>query len=227
MGFHGRLQEGIPQAGPEGLKRARVARDQVVCDKTTKYCLIKGLGIKGETGSKIPFRGRKWLLTVRRHDGPHVEIAFKNGFVVDLPDWVAAASACSIVASEIKRWVKQRVRRDVQEFANEYGDRFQLKALAIHVAEFIQGWGSCGPKGTINLDWRLVFAPKRVLQCVVVHELAHLKHGSHDAKFWSFLGTIMPDYERPKGWLSANQAALDARFLGPANALPSPVSRPR
>jgi predicted metal-dependent hydrolase len=63
-----------------------------------------------------------------------------------------------------------------------------------------------------------VFAPKRVLQYVVVHELAHLKHRSHDAKFWSFLGTIMPDYERPKAWLSANQAALDARFLGPANA---------
>ncbi len=32
------------------------------------------------TGSKIPFRGRQLSLTVRRHDGPHVEISFRNAF---------------------------------------------------------------------------------------------------------------------------------------------------
>ena len=56
-------------------------------------------------------------------------------------------------------------------------------------------------------------APKRVLEYVVVHELAHLKHRSHGEAFWAYLGSILPDFERPKGWLDTHQGSLDAAFL--------------
>jgi len=172
------------------------------------------------TGSKIPFRGRHSSLTVRRHDGPHVEIAHKNGFIVDLPPWVAEAAADTVVATQIKLWLKRRVRLDVHEIAAAYEKRFGLKPRSIRVAEFATGWGSCGPSGAIQIDWRLVFAPKRVLEYVVVHELAHLKHRTHGPNFWAFLASVLPDYERPKGWLDTHQGSLDATFLSGATARP-------
>jgi predicted metal-dependent hydrolase len=165
------------------------------------------------TGSKIPFRGRQTSLTVRRHDGHQVEVIYRNGFVVDLPVWVTINSADTIVAQEIKQWLKQRVRRDVREVAEEYVGRIGRKPRSIRVAEFRTGWGSCGAKGTINIDWRLIFAPKRVLEYVVVHELAHLKHRSHGKKFWDYLEQILPSYFGPKAWLEAHQAALDGGFF--------------
>lgn len=165
------------------------------------------------SGSKIPFRGRQSSLTVRRHDGSHIEIAHRNGFLVDLPSWVTEGAADSLVAMEIKLWLKRRVRLDVREIAVAYEKRFGLKPRSIRVAEFATGWGSCGASGTVHIDWRLVFAPKRVLEYVVVHELAHLKHRSHGDAFWGFLGSILPDFERPKGWLDMNQGSLDGSFL--------------
>ncbi len=165
------------------------------------------------TGSKILFRGRMVSLTVRRTDGPHIEIAFKNGFTVDLPPWLTEEAAQSVVATEIKLWLKRRVRRDVGEIAAAYRKRFDLRPRSIRVGEFSTGWGSCGPSGTIHIDWRLVFAPKRVLEYVVVHELAHLRHRSHGEEFWAFLAFMLPDYERPKGWLDAHQGELDGAFL--------------
>jgi predicted metal-dependent hydrolase len=65
------------------------------------------------SGSKIPFRGRYTSLTVRRHDGEHIELEYKNGFIVDLPSWVTTEEADTVVAGAIKHWLKQRVRRDV------------------------------------------------------------------------------------------------------------------
>jgi predicted metal-dependent hydrolase len=165
------------------------------------------------TGSKIPFRGRMSSLTVRRHDGNHIEIEYKTGFLVDLPSRIAEAATDAIVATEIKLWLKRRVRADVHTIAATYGKRFGLKPRSIRVAEFATGWGSCGLNGTIHIDWRLVFAPKRVLEYVVVHELAHLKHRSHGDEFWGFLGSMLPDHERPKGWLDTHQGSLDAGFL--------------
>lgn len=165
------------------------------------------------TGSKIPYRGRMARLTVRRHDGPHVEIDYRNGFLVDLPSWVRDEDSDGIVASEIKLWLKRRVRREVMEIASAYGKKFGLKPRALRVADMKTGWGACGPSGTILINWTLVFAPKAVLEYVVVHELAHLKVRSHGPDFWAHLATLLPDYERAKGWLDVHQVALDAAFL--------------
>jgi predicted metal-dependent hydrolase len=165
------------------------------------------------TGSKIPYRGRMSSLTVRRHDGPRVEIAYKGGFIVDLPSYVSPTAADAVVATEIRLWLKQRARRDVHDVAATYEKRFGLRPRAIRVSEFVTGWGSCGPNGTIHIDWRLVFAPKRVLEYVVVHELAHLKYRSHGDVFWAFLTSMRPDFERYKTWLEANQSSLSGEFL--------------
>ncbi|MGN7099910.1 M48 family metallopeptidase [Brevundimonas diminuta] len=165
------------------------------------------------TGSKIPYRGRMARLTVRRHDGAHIEIDYRNGFLVDLPSWVREADQDAIVATEIKLWLKRRVRRDVMDIAAVYRRRFDLKPRTIRVADMKTGWGACGPTGSILINWTLVFAPKAVLEYVVAHELAHLTVRSHGPDFWAHMATLMPDYDRSKGWLDTHQGALDAAFL--------------
>lgn len=177
--------------------------------KTSKRAVVP----RFMTGSKIPYRGRMARLTVRRHDGAHIEIDYRNGFLLDLPSWVRDADQDAIVATEIKLWLKRRVRRDVMDIAAAYRRRVGLKPRTIRVADMKTGWGACGPTGSILINWTLVFAPKAVLEYVVAHELAHLTVRSHGPDFWAHMATLMPDYERPKGWLDKHQGALDAAFL--------------
>ena len=168
------------------------------------------------TGSKIPYRGRKMLLTVRRTDAERIVVAYRNGFVIDLPHW-AGAEPDRVVATELKLWMKQRVRRDIKEIADSYNSRFGLVPRSIRVADMAHGWGSCGPEGNLLINWHLIFAPRQVLKYVVVHELAHLRYRSHDQRFWSFLRTILPEYERPKAWLDNHSGQLTSSFLGEAS----------
>lgn len=62
-------------------------------------------------------------------------------------------------------------------------------------------WGSCNPGAVICLSWRLVMAPPDVFRYVAVHELCHLVHLDHSARFWNLVGRQMPDYETHKRWL--------------------------
>jgi predicted metal-dependent hydrolase len=165
------------------------------------------------TGSKIPFRGRFMPLTVRRTNGPAIEITFRNGFFVDIPSDVDTEAFDVVIASELKLWLKRRVRRDVTEVVKDYEARFGLKPRGVRVAGLQTGWGTCGAEGTVHISWLLVFAPKRVLEYVVVHELAHLRHRTHGKAFWDYLALLLPDFERSKAWLDANQAILDDGFL--------------
>jgi len=169
------------------------------------------------TGSKIPYRGRRMPLTVRRTDADRATVSYRNGFVVDLPHWVEG-DPDHLVASELKHWLKQRARLDVHDVVHAYRRRFGLEPRTVRVADLAQGWGSCGAEGNILVNWHLVFAPTKVLEYVVVHELAHLRHRSHAAEFWAFVQTMLPDFSTAKGWLDNHQTELSADFLNPCSA---------
>ncbi len=62
-------------------------------------------------------------------------------------------------------------------------------------------WGSCSSRGTLSFNYRLIFAPSKVLDYVVVHELCHLTHMNHSSDFWHMVERIMPDYRVHKKWL--------------------------
>lgn len=164
------------------------------------------------TGSKIPYRGRNMSLTVRRTDAERAAVTYRNGFIVDLPHW-AGDDADQLVASELKHWLKQRARRDVQEIAADYGKRFGLLPRSIRPADMAHGWGSCGPEGNVLINWHLIFAPRKVLEYVVAHELAHLRHRSHGAEFWRYVELIMPLWKPSRAWLDQNQGHLSATFI--------------
>nr|WMC95683.1 SprT family zinc-dependent metalloprotease [Aminobacter aminovorans] len=164
------------------------------------------------TGSKIPYRGRNMTLIVRRTEGERIAITYRNGFTVELPHWLGD-EADGVVATELKLWMKQRVRRDVKEIADTYSRRFGLIPGSLRVPDLAHGWGSCGRKGNILINWHLIFAPRQVLEYVVAHELAHLRHRSHNQPFWSFLKSIYPDFERPKAWLENHGSSLASTFL--------------
>lgn len=164
------------------------------------------------TGSKIPYRGRKMPLTVRRSDTERVRVAYRNGFIVDLPAW-ADEDTDTLVATELKLWLKQRARREAREIAASYGRRFGLTPRSVRVADFAAGWGSCGAEGNVLINWHLIFAPRKVMDYVVAHEMTHLVERSHSSSFWVKLRMIMPDYETASDWLRLHQASLSSEFL--------------
>lgn len=166
------------------------------------------------TGSKIPYRGRNMSLTVRRTDAERIAIAYRNGFVVDLPHW-AGDNADHLVASELKHWLKRRCRHDVAEVAASLTKRHGLLPRSVRVTDITQGWGSCGPEGNILINWHLIFAPKKVLEYVIAHELAHIRHRSHSSAFWTLVDSLVPGYAASKAWLDKHQVTLAGNFLMP------------
>ena len=64
-------------------------------------------------------------------------------------------------------------------------------------------WGSLSRAGTMTLNVNLVRAPRPCIEYVVTHELCHIKHRDHDARFFSLLGQVMPDWEQRKQRLEA------------------------
>ena len=64
-------------------------------------------------------------------------------------------------------------------------------------------WGSCNSRREVRLAWRLVKARPALVDYVVCHELAHLRHMNHSRDFWAEVGRLCPDYGRLRDELEA------------------------
>ncbi len=56
-------------------------------------------------------------------------------------------------------------------------------------------FGSCSTTGNINFSCYLILYPEPAIDYVVLHELAHLKHPDHSARFYKLIERYMPDYK--------------------------------
>ena len=65
----------------------------------------------------------------------------------------------------------------------------------------------------MNFNWKLILMPRKVLEYVVVHELAHLKVMNHSPAFYEAVAQYMPDYEQPKTWLSKHGAEYNIHLI--------------
>jgi predicted metal-dependent hydrolase len=55
----------------------------------------------------------------------------------------------------------------------------------------------------VRLNWRIIQAPMRLVDYVVVHEVAHLVHRDHSKAYWRLVARVMPDYEQRRAELAA------------------------
>lgn len=55
-------------------------------------------------------------------------------------------------------------------------------------------WGSCSAKNVLSFNTMMMKLPQDVIQYVIVHELAHIKHKHHQKSFWKEVEAYLPNY---------------------------------
>ncbi len=65
-------------------------------------------------------------------------------------------------------------------------------------------WGSTTKGGVITINSRLLKAPKKIIDYILIHELCHLKISGHSSNFWNLLVSFDPDYKEKISWLERN-----------------------
>jgi hypothetical protein len=60
----------------------------------------------------------------------------------------------------------------------------------------------------VEFNWKIIMAPIRIVDYVVVHELCHLKQHDHSPAYWREVERVIPDYQECREWLRENALFL-------------------
>lgn len=110
---------------------------------------------------------------------------------------------------EIKLWYKNQAVKLCQKKIDQFSQDFNLNYNKLKISDAKKRWGSCSSKNNINISWRVIMAPNKVVDYVIIHELAHIKHKNHSDKFWNLVEIMMKNYKKYDKWLEEHRFLLD------------------
>jgi predicted metal-dependent hydrolase len=151
-------------------------------------------------GTEILFRGE--MVTVEAGlNGERGRIQF-----ADQVFNVAAPEGDLRPAIERQMW--RLAARELPPRVLEHAAAHHLSVRRITVRNQRSRWGSCSPRGTISLNWRLIQAPAFVRDYLILHELMHLRQMNHSARFWREVKRVCPFYKSAERWLKEHSSLL-------------------
>ena len=152
-------------------------------------------------GSMLPFLGES--LTLRLGRGPRRHV-LRSGCELVV---ILREPEGERVRRAVVDWYRQAAKR---YFEGRVADLAQAAGLAppiLLVSSARSRWGSCNTRREVRLSWRLVKAPPALVDYVICHELAHLRHMDHSAAFWMEVERMCPEYRQLRSRLLESDAA--------------------
>lgn len=162
------------------------------------------------SGEKLPYLGRQYRLKVISYiEIEKPSFKFSHGtFIAEVPKTIPKEQYRETLLPLYEDWVKEKAFKYVNTRITRYITILQTQPSSIIIKNQEQRWGSCTPSGKILINWRVFLAPVSIIDYVLIHELAHLKHLNHSTEFWETIKMLQPNYEEKKEWLRINGPSL-------------------
>ncbi|MCO5247999.1 MAG: M48 family metallopeptidase [Chitinophagales bacterium] len=112
----------------------------------------------------------------------------------------------NLLKKGLQKFFLSQIQERVYQLNQQY---FQAHYNKVTLRYTTSRWGSCSTHGNISLSSRLLFAPQRSIDYVIIHELAHRFEMNHSSRFWALVEKAMPDYREHEKWLKVNSKSID------------------
>ena len=179
------LQEGLRVTVPPGTRPREVQRfvDQHR-DWVAKQLDKRGQRIALVPGAAVPVDGIERLI---------VGTGKLRGLPVLTDDELQVPGDPEHIQRRVLEFCKKRARTLIVPLAEIKAERIGESVRRVTVRDTRSRWGSCTHDGCLSFSWRLVLAPSAVLDYVVAHEVAHLRHLDHSDNFWALNAELCDD----------------------------------
>lgn len=152
-------------------------------------------------GGSMDFLGKPLTLKLSA-DGPeplrtrhaHREQSADGSQSLHLP--LGLQAPAEQVRAAVQAWMLREARTHFTARLLHHAPLLGVQWRTLRLTSARTRWGSANSDGVIRLNWRLMQHSAEVIDYVVVHELAHLRHMDHSPRFWAVVESVLPQWKR-------------------------------
>jgi predicted metal-dependent hydrolase len=108
----------------------------------------------------------------------------------------------------LRKWMKRKLLRILHDYLNMYKRKMKTSINRLYIKNQKTRWASYSPKHNINFNIKLAALPPKIIEYIVIHELAHAKIQRHNKGFWYTVRKFCPDYKERRQELKTYSFAL-------------------
>jgi len=170
-----------------------------VVEKLDGWQTCQHAAVRWQDGETIDYLGE--LLVLRVAQGLFVTPAQRRGR--ELWVFVLNDSKTLHIEQAVSRWYQREAEQFFIHRAAHFAPLLNVAPKTVKLSEAKTQWGSCTENGSVRLHVQLIKLPQRLIDYVVVHELAHLRELNHSSAYWQIVESVCPDYASLRNELKA------------------------
>ena len=154
--------------------------------------------VRFHNSQRILFLGQEVII---QHTSQHAHTHVKDGVL-----WVSGEE--NFLPRRVGDFIKKEFLTYLHPLIIEKEKLLGVKHSRVVLRDTTSRWGSCSTSGVLSFCWRLAMTPDFVIDYLVAHEVAHLKHMDHSTAFWKCVADLTPYTYQAKKWLKQNTKKL-------------------
>jgi predicted metal-dependent hydrolase len=152
----------------------------------------KGKILDFKNPKELYLYGRPYRLKLEKYTKKRTKLIFEEEvFILQYSDYNE-----ELFQKHVNHFYKEEAKRHIPSFVKKWSDIMELTPNKISFRKTKRQWGSCSVKNDLSFNTMMMKLPHDVIQYIIVHELAHIKHKHHQKSFWREVEKYMPDYKQ-------------------------------
>lgn len=193
----------------ENVRRLVVRKSVWMRNKIEEYKTRPSNNLKEYvSGENFPILGKNHRLKVVECSEPST-VELKDGYLYVTS--TVGQSNPSQIQTSVEEWFKTLALNRLTEKTERYAKIIGVEPTSVSIKSYKSRWGSCSSTGDISYNWKIIVAPHKVVDYIVIHELCHLREQNHSPRFWRHVERYAPDWKECRNWLKNTPIIFDVR----------------
>ncbi len=157
------------------------------------------------SGETFTYLGKNYRLKII--SGNEASVKLSKGYLC-VTTLVKDKNREATIKSKLINWYREHAEARLAEKTDRLAGIVGVCPKTIKVRDYKARWGSCSSTGEISYNWKIILAPHRIVDYVVVHELCHLLEHNHSSRYWVHVKRYVRDWKECRDWLKTNSNSL-------------------
>lgn len=188
----GNLVVKSPKVSQRKIEQLLLKKSSWINNSREKIQQKKGKPLDFSNPLELYYLGEPYPLHLAQHSKKRIHFDFDGGkFTLFYHTYDER-----LFKTHFDRFYKNQAQKHIPAHVESWAEKMSLSPADIRFRKTKRQWGSCSGKNVLSFNTMMMKLPLDVIEYIIIHELAHIKHKHHQKDFWQLVEQHLPNYKK-------------------------------